>query len=110
MSTELGPPFASSMNSSDADAPPVWTSDTTSDETGQPTAATSDASAGIVGPGPDPATELTEQARTSAARAARRARSIDDLPAGDDAGGGARQVYQPAITADLSGDGPAGRR
>ena len=40
-STGAAPWFAISTNSSDADAPPVWTSDTTRLETGQATSAAS---------------------------------------------------------------------
>src|SRR5512147_482614 len=67
------------MNSSDADAPPVCTSDTTSDDVGQPTVATSDG----IPPGPSEPPAVAIMATTmSAVRPARRARSIDDLPAG----------------------------
>jgi hypothetical protein len=73
--------LATSTNSSDADAPPVCTSETTSVDGGQPTAAAS-------APRPaKPPAVATTTTTMSAVNPARRARSIGDLPAGRAAGG-----------------------
>src|SRR6185295_10172575 len=90
------PAFAISANSSEADAPPVWTSDTTSVETGHATAAAATppaapADRGESGRRAAAANDAASKARTRASdRAigpARRARDIDDLPAGCRVGG-----------------------
>jgi hypothetical protein len=73
--------LATSTNSSDADAPPVWTSEITRVDGGQPTTA-----ARTAGP-PDPPATATITTTMSAVNPARRARSIGDLPAGRAAGG-----------------------
>src|SRR5438093_5056433 len=79
-STALTPTLVISANSSEADEPPVWTSDTRREETGQVTAP-SDAGARLV-----PAAKTTppiDSTTTSAASAATRVRSTDlDLRAG----------------------------
>src|SRR4029079_19188658 len=72
------PWFATSTNSSEADDPPVWISETTREDGGH---ATTPASTGV----PPPATsEAVITRTTSAADPARRARSIGILPAGAD--------------------------
>jgi hypothetical protein len=86
------PAFAISANSSEADAPPVWTSETTKVEVGQ---ATARANVGIFGIGADTrgpgrwaakAKDVASRTRTRAngraVRPTRRVRDIDDLPAG----------------------------
>jgi hypothetical protein len=77
-STGVVPAFVSSMNSSEADAPPVSSSDTSRVDGDDDIAAS--------GPAPDTvaptALAATENTRTSAAAAARRVRSIYDLRAG----------------------------
>src|SRR5712671_6616828 len=92
-STASEPPLYSSANSSEAEAPPVWTSDTTRVETGHVTLA---ASGSTMGPasGCDASGRCADAAASGAARRARtratgrangparRARNIDDLPAG----------------------------
>src|SRR6185295_20336032 len=85
------PAFAISANSSDAEAPPVWTSDTTSVETGQAIAATTKTpvvpldrcgSGRWAAAANDAARRARIRASDRAIGPARRARDIDDLPAG----------------------------
>jgi len=81
-STATAPAFEISANSSDADAPPVWTSETTSVEVGHATAAASSAgSRAADGLGPTRASDARTR-RSSTAWPAPRTRSIDHLPAG----------------------------
>ena len=77
-STVVGPTFVISANSSDAEAPPVWTSETRRVDTGQDTAARA------TGAGFDAAAKAappTDSTTTSPARGATR-RSTIDLRAG----------------------------
>jgi len=81
-SMATAPAFEISANSSDADAPPVWTSETTSVEVGHATAAARTAgnrAADDVGPA---SASDARTRRSSTAWPAPRTRSIDDLPAG----------------------------
>src|SRR6266550_6777988 len=79
-STALGPTLLISANSSEADEPPVWTSDTRREETGQVTAASG------AGPRLVPAANATppmDSTTTNAVSTATRVRSTDlDLRAG----------------------------
>src|SRR5258706_10587517 len=90
-STPTDPAFASSANSSDADAPPVWISEMTSVDVGHATATVATCgvrSTGARGTGRwaavaiDAAIRMRARAKGRAAGPARRARDIDDLPAG----------------------------
>src|SRR5467141_886881 len=85
-STADDPALVSSANSSDADAPPVTTSETSSVDVGQPTAAMSRPAPsrppGSVGTTDPAVTTMTAINRNTTRVAARRTRSIDDLPAG----------------------------
>src|SRR6185503_8513221 len=83
-STAFAPTLVTSANSSDADAPPVCTSETRSVETGH------DTTPSELGAGPEPAANAapaTDSTTVSAASAAARVRSTDlDLRAGSHRG------------------------
>jgi hypothetical protein len=91
-STADGPAFVNSANSSDAETPPVTTSETSRVEVGQPTAAASRASGRGAAARPPALNASAETAMTTsmAAETARRTRSIDDLPAGSERANKAR--------------------
>src|SRR6187397_15799 len=91
MSTGPPPWLAISTNSSEAEAPPVWISDTTRLEVGH---VTGPATAGAT---PTDRT-VTSRARTSAERPARRARRMRDLPAGRvERASAVHEFYQPSL-------------
>src|SRR5690349_4812854 len=76
------PWFAISTNSSDALEPPVWTSDTTSVETGHATEAAKATPLPSVAVAAGRLDRHRATTRASAASAARRTRCMRDLPAG----------------------------
>ena len=105
-STATAPAFEISANSSDADAPPVCTSDTTSVEVGHATAAARSAGNEAADDGRPASASDARTRRSSTAWPAPRTRSIDDLPAG--AGGSRLQrvgcdVYQPGLAGQSIG-------
>jgi hypothetical protein len=81
-STATAPAFEISANSSDADAPPVWTSETTSVDVGQATAPASAAVEGWAKAGRNSPSDPTTSNTSDTALPVPRTRSIDDLPAG----------------------------
>jgi hypothetical protein len=81
-STATAPAFEISANSSDADAPPVCTSDTTSADVGQLTAAARFVPGRSAEAAGRASANEARTRRSSTAWPAPRTRSIDDLPAG----------------------------